>query len=193
MRRPPERPRLAALARALGILPSYVAADGRTVRRTSDRTRVALAAALGVDASTEAAATAALRALREEEQARVLAPVRVVTLQEARRGIVVPARVRDRGGRVRWTLALAQEDGTLRERGGIARAVGGRIALTLREGPGLGYHSVHVRLAGVGDDVEAEQRLIVVPERCVEPAELLGPRPAFGLCASLYMLPSARN
>lgn len=183
------RPALAALARALGILPSYVAADGRTVRRTTDATRVALAAAMGCDAATEVAAARALRALEEARDASPLPPVRVVRAREVRRGLVVPARVAG-GGPVRWELALVAEDGALREASGATRPRGGRAALRLPGAVPLGYHRLLVRL---GDGREAEQRLIVVPQRCPATAELLGRRRAFGLCANLYMLTSARS
>src|SRR3979490_3080346 len=59
-----ERPALRALAERLGIQSSYVDQTGESLRLTSDATREQLLAAMGYDASTEAAASTALRALR---------------------------------------------------------------------------------------------------------------------------------
>ena len=55
-----DRPLLRALAEELGIVPGYHDQTGAEWRETSDETRVLLLAAMGVDASTEAAAEAAL-------------------------------------------------------------------------------------------------------------------------------------
>ncbi len=57
------RPRLRALADAAGIEPSYVSALDQRVVETSDATREALVAAMGLDGSSEAAAARALSGL----------------------------------------------------------------------------------------------------------------------------------
>jgi hypothetical protein len=62
-----ERPRLRALADRLGIEDGYRSAIDRAWVPTQDRTREALAAAMGWDASSEAAAAAALAELGERE------------------------------------------------------------------------------------------------------------------------------
>ncbi|HET6304742.1 MAG TPA: 4-alpha-glucanotransferase, partial [Myxococcota bacterium] len=89
------RPRraLRRLADRLGILASYVPAGGGAPRRTSDATREVLVAAMGFDASSEAAAARALRAREEEARAeraaarglraRLVAPDRAFTVREA--------------------------------------------------------------------------------------------------------------
>ena len=56
-----ERPALRALAEQLGIQSSYVDQTGESLRLTSDATREQLLAAMGYDASTEAAARKVLR------------------------------------------------------------------------------------------------------------------------------------
>jgi 4-alpha-glucanotransferase len=61
------RPRLRALAERAGVVSAYRASDGR-VFRTTDRTREALLGAMGLDASSERAARAALLALEEEDR-----------------------------------------------------------------------------------------------------------------------------
>ena len=71
-------PALHTLALRLGILPEYVDQTGRETRITTDETRVAILAAMGIDASTEQRAAAALEALDAREGERRLAPVRVI-------------------------------------------------------------------------------------------------------------------
>ena len=74
---------LRRLADRLGILPEYVDQTGRETRVTSDETRVAIIAAMGFDASTEARAAAALELLEARDLARALRPVRVIVHDSA--------------------------------------------------------------------------------------------------------------
>ena len=74
---------LRALADRLGILPEYVDQTGRETRVTSDETRVAILAAMGFDASTDARAASALELLETRELSRALRPVRVVVHDSA--------------------------------------------------------------------------------------------------------------
>ena len=69
---------LRTLADRLGILREYVDQTGRETRVTSDETRIAILAAMGIDASTEADAARALQQLEERERSRALRPVRVL-------------------------------------------------------------------------------------------------------------------
>jgi hypothetical protein len=69
---------LRTLADRLGILPEYVDQTGRETRVTSDETRVAILAAMGIDASNESRAASALEFLDARELARTLRPVRVI-------------------------------------------------------------------------------------------------------------------
>jgi hypothetical protein len=69
---------LRTLADRLGILPEYVDQTGRETRVTSDETRIAILAAMGFDASTEARASSALELLDARALARTLEPVRVM-------------------------------------------------------------------------------------------------------------------
>jgi 4-alpha-glucanotransferase len=123
---------LRRLALRAGIVPEYVDQTGHETRVTSDDTRVALLAAMGIDASTESAASQALRLLDAEEHDEVVPPVRVVPARDA---------------------------------GGLA----------------LGYHE------------SAEQTVIVVPDRCYSPDDVLGDGNAFGIIANLYTLRSDTN
>ena len=95
----------------MGIQASYVDQTGEALRVTSDATRERLLAAIGLDASTEVSADAALRALRRAERRQWIEPVRVV--RQRSRSL---SRVRVRmpsmpSGEVEWTLALRTEEG----------------------------------------------------------------------------------
>src|ERR671921_384148 len=109
-----ERPALRRLAARLGIAESYLDQTGDEQRVTTDATRQRLLGAMGIDASTEERARAALKRLRREAQRQWLAPVRVV--RETSRHL---RRVRVRMPtlhvhEVRWTLKLRTEDGVER-------------------------------------------------------------------------------
>ncbi len=69
---------LRTLADRLGILREYVDQTGRETRVTSDETRIAILAAMGFDAHTEADAARALELLDARERSRALRPVRVL-------------------------------------------------------------------------------------------------------------------
>ncbi|MEP7066915.1 MAG: 4-alpha-glucanotransferase [Gemmatimonadota bacterium] len=69
---------LRTLADRLGILPEYLDQTGRETRTTSDESRVAILAAMGFDASTDARAVSALDLLDARELSRALRPVRVL-------------------------------------------------------------------------------------------------------------------
>src|SRR6059058_3199847 len=106
-----ERPALRRLADRLGIAASYIDQTGGEERFTSDETRERLLAAMGIDASTEARARAALNGLRRDVQRQWLAPVRVVR-QRSRTVRRVLARVPTlHVHEIRWTLTLITEDG----------------------------------------------------------------------------------
>ena len=70
------------LADAVGIVPKYLDQTGTEWRETPAASRIALLAAMGIDASSDAASERALRALRLEERRELLAPVRVVELTD---------------------------------------------------------------------------------------------------------------
>ena len=189
-----DRPALRALADEVGIIPGYRDQTGAEWRETSDETRVLLLAAMGVDASTEAAAEVALEALRREWGQRALDPARVVEIgsEDLRRvGVRLPEPQRSP---VRWTLELEEESGRLHRAEGIAqRGTGYTFEIPLPAPPPLGYHRLRLALETAGGPLAAEQSLIVVPRTCVRPSELLGDRKAWGLVANLYTVRSDRN
>ncbi len=94
------RPELRALALRAGIIPSYLSLLDRRPRPTSDATREALLAAMHLDASSEGAAAAALRAL--EERLRNL-PRAAGARSETRRCTSVASKLAGRRGFGIWT------------------------------------------------------------------------------------------
>lgn len=180
------RPALRALADRLGILPAYQAAGSGRRRVTSDATRVALLAALGIDAGDESAARHALEALEAEQQAQALDPVQLVGAGRRAR-----LRLRQPGAMpVRWELQVQEEDGPVHAAEGRWRrgAAGPRLP---RLPPGV--HEVRLVLHGPGTLRHASQTLVVAPAACCDVAELLGRRRVFGLWTHLYTLRGTRD
>lgn len=187
---------LRGLAAYAGIVPGYEAMGGEQ-RRTSDAARAGILRALALPAGDAREARATLRALLDEDRARLLTPSRVaVAGAEAR---AVRARVAGGGCRdAEWALTLELEDGTTHEAAGRAPVESrdpraGVAALELPVDPPFGYHALRLRLTGAGLDREDVQRLIVVPPRCLAPERLLGGERAAGVTASLYTVRTRRN
>jgi 4-alpha-glucanotransferase len=178
----------------MGIVESYVDQSGVSLRETSDLTRERLLAAMGLDASTEERAEAALRAIVRKEKRRVIEPVRVV--RQRSKGL---SRVRVRVPRmdvheVHWTLTLTTEEEQRHEwhgttHGGPAR----RMTLTLPVVPPLGYHTLRVQFEAHGRMRAGTQRLIVVPDRCTPPEVRLHGHRGFGITTNLYTVRSDTN
>jgi hypothetical protein len=188
------RPQLRALADRAGIVPAYRPMAGEPPRATGDATRQALLAAMGFDASTEAAAQCALDALDANEAGRLAAPVRVAVAgsPRARRlDLRLPEGVKRK---VEWHLELRLETGETVAREGCARALRKdarlRLPLPIVE---PGYHSLRVAVDWGGREREAGQRFIACPARCTAVEEVLGGRPGFGWLANLYSLRSRRS
>jgi 4-alpha-glucanotransferase len=184
---------LQRLAARVGILPEYIDQSGTQTRVTPDETRVAILDAMGIDASTEAAAERSLERLETRDAERALAPARVVvaaTEDSAR----VLARAPAGAGGAGWELEVRPEDGEPYRLDGSSRTGSdGALSLALREPLPGGYHTVHARLRGEGWAREGTQRLIVVPDRCVPVAEVAGRDRVFGITANLYTVRSHAN
>lgn len=176
---------LRRLAELVGIVPEYLDQTGTERRETTDATRIAILRALGVDASTDERAAAALHAWESELAAERIAPVRVVEVgsHEADRVVIRSPE------RTTWELTLRTEAGEERTTHGRL-AAGEEHHVHLREPLPIGYHTLRLTL-GAGD--VHEQSLIVVPPRCTAPHEILGADRAFGVIANLYTLRSERN
>src|SRR3954466_2410768 len=103
---------LHALADRVGIIAEYRDQTGKETRATSDETRVALLAAMGIDASGEAEARRALEAMDEAERTTLLEPVRVLRLDEVNGSPAITVRVSDGTARaVDWSIQLRSESG----------------------------------------------------------------------------------
>lgn len=191
-----ERPALHALADAAGILPDYLDIGG-TRRFTSDATRVALLAALGIDASSEEAAAKELSARERRSDAEILEPVLVrrVGVSGGRRlRAHVPERWRQ--GRIDFRLQLERESGELDVAEGTRRLRGGSTHFGVELPvwpPEIGYHRVHLHISGAAGEVEASAPLIVAPGQCLTIEEVAGSRKVFGIWTHLYAVRSARN
>ena len=179
-----------ALADHLGIIAEYVDQTGKEKRATSDRTRVALLAAMGFDASSERAAARALAELRTRDRERLLRPVRVTQNAGAPVTCTLPPGWRSR---VEWHLEIVNEEGKTSRREGRATLRGRQFAIAFDEPLDIGYYAVRLTVRGKGQIATGAQRRIVVPPRCVSPETLLGGERVIGLTANLYSLRSAGN
>jgi hypothetical protein len=156
---------------------------------------VLLLAAMGIDASTEGAAAAALEDLRRERQERLLEPTRVVEVGTDNARHVVVQLPEPAAAPVRWELELVEESGKVHRAGGVEpHGAGYSLNLQLPARPAPGYHTLRLAIeTATRGPLAAEQALIVVPRTSVRAGELLGGRKAWGLVANLYTLRSDRN
>jgi 4-alpha-glucanotransferase len=189
------RPVLYELAERFGIMSEYVDQTGTTVRTTSDDTREALLAAMGVDASSAERARAALAELDACEAEQLLSPVRVVRdRQPDRRRLAVRLPDAWRDAPLDWSLEVREEGGAVHHASGALRRRSARNALLpLPATLPLGYHTARVRIGGPRGERAADQLLVVAPDACPAPAELLGERRVFGIIANVYTVRSERN
>ena len=184
---------LRQLADRVGILPEYTEQTGRFVRRTSDATRRMLLSAMGLDAPTEQAARAWLAELDHVERSRILEPARVVKRDDASARLV---RVRipegGRGGGARVDLQLTEENGDAFRTS--AKVRGASATIELPQPPRYGYHTLQARVRAGGREWSAGQSLIVVPSRCITPADVLGAgERVTGIVANLYSVRRERD
>jgi 4-alpha-glucanotransferase len=182
---------LRALADRVGILGEYVDQTGRERRVTSDRTRAALLAAMGYDASTDEAARKTLSGLRKRAEEQLLSPVRVTTDAAAP---IICALPRGWPSRVEWELEITDEHGHVARQAGRATVrTGRRIEIAPAQVPALGYHSLRLTVRARDRDAQAQQQLIVAPTRCVTPEAILHGERVVGLTVNVYALRSAQN
>ena len=184
------------LADTVGIVPKYLDQTGKEWREATAESRVALLAAMGIDASTDEAAESALRAIRAEERRELIPPVRVIQRDDetVARHIVVRLASAPKGG-ARWKIELVLETGErYTDEGSWPKGSLAEIPLPWPDDPPFGYHRLTVTITDAGDRQRSgEQMLIVVPSRCVAPEERIPGGRAFGLVANLYTLRSDRN
>jgi len=177
------RPFLLALADRVGILPGYTDARGQP-QFTTDSTREALLAAIGLDASNEERAARCIDAF-DRAADRLLAPVVVTPVEAARLHLALPAAAT---GTAKWSFELTGEDGLSREQHGETRV--GRSAtleIPLDPRPPFGYYEVTASIRIDGRLREGGQLLIVAPPACRAYPGRPGDR-RFGINANLYAL-----
>ncbi len=190
-----DRPILTALAEQVGILPEYVSYDGRERRITTDATRVALLAAMGMDGSTEASAATASDGLDRSEHEQLLDPVQV-SQAIGSQPLTVPIRVATEGpASVDWLVELHTEQGEVHCAEGRMTVDGGArtTAMPVPTNPAAGYHRVRITVRANGRERTGQQSLIVTPRACLTSTEKLGDRRLYGIWANLYSVRSAKT
>ena len=187
-------PDLARLADAHGVATEYWSFFGDRVTVPASTLRAVLAA-MHVDATTDAAVSAAL-AEADIAPWRALLPPSFVSRPGAR---PLPVHVPD-GHDVRLVVAL--EDGSWRDlpipnQQPVAREVDGvtvwRIEVPLPGDFPLGWHTVHAFLSPFGSAEEtaaAHAGLVVTPERMPDPPTRRGRSRGWGLMAQMYSVRS---
>lgn len=192
--------RLAAFA---GILPEYFDVGG--VRHvTSETTKRVLLATMGIDAATDAQASAALADYERRAWTRRLPPVAVFTVEEPTLAIALtlPAALarrqlgwtltRETGEVVRGTLTPERSPAMAERRLGEMQFTRYRYDLTAAGvAPAEGYH--RFELDADTDAERAATTLIVAPARCYRPPALAGDGRVWGLALQLASLRSRRN
>lgn len=185
-----DRELVARLASQLGIADSYVGYT-QQIHPTSTATRVTLLAAMGVDASTNAACRAALAARDARMRAPGIDGVRVLPERsDALRNVIL--RTPDAStAQLRYRIDLTLESGELFSGEGRLRRPGSvatvPLPVTLPLPPG--YHALRVALG----DNQYVQELIVAPRHCPTVQDLLGPRRGAGLWTHVYALHSQQS
>ncbi|MDT3706131.1 MAG: malto-oligosyltrehalose synthase [Thiobacillus sp.] len=189
------------LCERCGVLPAYRDIWGE-VHSTSDATKRALLAAMGIAADSDEAIARSLLVLDRREWAGPLPAVRVV--REAARPHRIPLVLPAREARAAWRWRLLHESGA-EEHGEFFPAAleatrHGRLdgkaftrwvlALDLSLEPG--YHRLFLERAD-GSVPAAEMPLIVAPAACYQPPAIQGSGRVWGFTAQLYGVRSERN
>ncbi len=168
-------------------------------RRVPDEIVEQILTAFGHDVEDDAALLKDARLLSEKNWRRVLPPVSIIRPTRSR--VVGFSVLRPLLPAINWQIL--QEDGRVLEgttdpaslpvveEKGIDELHYCRLALELPEGIPLGYH--RLRLLDTEGHLLGESSLIVVPERCYEPAEMSQGQRLWGLAVQLYTVRSRRN
>ncbi len=179
-----------ALARAAGIVDEYYDISRDEVRQTSAHTAETILRAMGLDVSSEAAALDALASVRRPWTDAICDAVRVVRGNE---GLAVHLALPWQCESFAYSVEVRREDGeVLRTEAKLAGNAGHspreRRLYRMETGFMLphGYHDARVRVDCGGEQLEATQRLIVTPWKCVDARQKLDGRRLFGYWANLY-------
>jgi (1->4)-alpha-D-glucan 1-alpha-D-glucosylmutase len=191
--------RLAALATLYGIEAGYHDVFGQW-RAASEDTQRALLAAMGVDATSEAAVEAAIAAHQRASWELAVPPCTVLGRADLARGVRIHLASKAYGSNLAWRIT--EEHGRIREehfesaalealgeidRDGLAARA---FSLPLPQDLPEGYHAMAI-LAGGG--VLAQGVLVVAPEQCHLPDALVEGGRAWGAAVQLYGVRSERN
>ena len=177
---------LRELAERMGIIDEYVDQTGRETRHTSDRTRVALLAALRVEAASDVDARRSIERLDAEERDALVAPTAVITIGDPSPGMRVPVGATART--IEWSYAIRDEHGRELVAEGRVPAANGVATIAYPAELPTGYYEVRLQIRSDGASRDGQQRLIITPGRCPSPDALLGGTRVFGLIANLYTL-----
>ena len=190
-------PDLDRLADLVGIEPFFHDIWGNRYDVTRE-TKTALIGAVGLAAGSDAEISASLRAVEEAPWRRVLPPVAVLGEAEPVR-VALTVAESDLDRPLAWTLT--EESGTVHHGEAspaalpieAARLIDGvrrrRLTLALPVRPPLGYHTLSVRLG----DAAGTMSLILAPDRCVTPDEIVPGGRSWGVGVQLYGVRSAGN
>ncbi|HKE93500.1 MAG TPA: 4-alpha-glucanotransferase [Povalibacter sp.] len=189
---------LSRLAKLYGIGASYHDFRG-TLHEVSRASRVAILAALGVDASSDEAIESAIHAFETSRWMRTLPPAVTATFGAAP-AVPVAIPVDLHATQIDWTLTLEdgqQREGTARIRDLAVEARGKvdassfiRCVLELPSDLPLGYHRVAIAL---DTGLSAQARLIIAPAHCHKAAAIAAGQRVWGIAVQLYSLRSADN
>jgi 4-alpha-glucanotransferase len=186
------------LARLHGIGERYHDYRGE-LRHFSPQTKAALLSAMGVDASNDDRAQAAIHQHETLRWTRMLPPVHVASAGcPCEIDVAVPQNLGAKA--LEWTVTL--ESGEVRsgaarldalrvsERAENDRIEYVRLRLALPADLPSGYHRLSATL---DSGLEAQSRLIVAPLRCFEPAVIARGERVWGIAVQLYSLRSDDN
>lgn len=186
------------LAELYGIGASYHDFRGK-LHEVSRDSRVAILAAMGVDASDDEAIEKAIHVVETTQWMRMLPPAVVVSAGVAGSvPISIPLDLRAR--RLTWSVTL--EDGSQREgaaqiqelatagRGKVDARSFVRSVLPLPGDLPLGYHRITIAL---DSGLTGEARLIVAPAQCHESRVIGAGQRVWGIAVQLYALRSPEN
>jgi (1->4)-alpha-D-glucan 1-alpha-D-glucosylmutase len=189
------------LAAATGILPSYFDVHGDE-HHTAPATQRALLAAMHINVKTDADVAAALTGLDSREWKRLLPPVRVQSVVDARWSIEATFPKALAAHAFRWTLTSERGESFT---GSVAaseltpvdeHAIEGVDYVRARfdlppnaTAAGFGYHRFELE---AGDETAA-MSLVIAPARCYEPEVFASGGRVWGPAAQLYSVRSRHN
>lgn len=189
---------LRQLSKLAGILDGYQDARGQW-RETSDETRRALLASMGIACGDDQAIQDSLAAWHRREWGRWLSPVQVVPAGSAPQVTVrLPRRLWSQPFHwtIEWESPRPVQAGDFLPEGlsvlESAELEGESYVAVQLSLPSLDEPGYHVLRLHSGER-QAQMSLVIHPQRCFEPVSLQNGQRAWGVSAQLYGLRSVRN